>query len=192
MKMLVKTLLLTLVLTISNTGYAQTFEESEAALKRRDYATAFAGFKKLALQGNADAQYNLGSMYEYGRGVPKDYQQAMFWYRKPADQGNLPFQFLLGAKYQEGKLVPRDYQQAAFWFRKAADKGDADAQYILAIMYEKGEGVPKDDETAYFWWLLSSVKDQTSEERRDIVEKRLTHQQRTNAQAKARDWKPTK
>ena len=34
------------------------------------------------------AQFNLGGMYNYGKGVPKDAVQAVFWYRKSAEQGN--------------------------------------------------------------------------------------------------------
>ena len=45
---------------------------------------------KIAEQGNADAQFNLGSMYYYGRGVPQDYQQdyvqAHMWVNLAASQ----------------------------------------------------------------------------------------------------------
>ena len=34
------------------------------------------------------AQFILGSLYEYGTGVPKDTAQAAAWYRKAADQGH--------------------------------------------------------------------------------------------------------
>ncbi len=55
---------------------AQTFQQSSAAYERKDYRTAFAGYKKLAEQGHVWAQYSLGVMYEDGQGVPKDDQQA--------------------------------------------------------------------------------------------------------------------
>lgn len=32
-----------------------------------------------AMQGNANAQYNLGSLYYVGKGVPQDYAEAYFW-----------------------------------------------------------------------------------------------------------------
>jgi len=31
--------------------------------------------------GNAEAQVNLGALYEQGTGVPKDYAQAVNWYK---------------------------------------------------------------------------------------------------------------
>jgi len=54
----------------------------------RDYATALKEFPPLARQGNADAQFHLGVMYEFGEGVPQDYKEAARWYRLAADQGD--------------------------------------------------------------------------------------------------------
>ncbi len=42
---------------------------------------------KLAKQGNAQAQFKLGEMYEEGRGVSADLHQARYWYEKAAGQG---------------------------------------------------------------------------------------------------------
>ena len=42
--------------------------------------------KVLAEQGYADAQFNLGSMYRKGEGVPENDAEAVKWYRKAADQ----------------------------------------------------------------------------------------------------------
>ena len=39
-----------------------------------------------AEQGDAQAQHNLGAMYEKGLGVAKDDVQAVLWYRKAADR----------------------------------------------------------------------------------------------------------
>jgi TPR repeat protein len=44
-------------------------------------------YRKAAGQGNADAENNIGDLYENGLGVSQDYVQAMVWYRKAADQG---------------------------------------------------------------------------------------------------------
>ena len=41
-----------------------------------------------ALLGDADAQNNLGEMYENGLGVTQDYSEAVKWYCKSAEQGN--------------------------------------------------------------------------------------------------------
>ena len=34
------------------------------------------------------AQYNLGRMYQWGKGVEKDLQQARFWFQKAIDNGH--------------------------------------------------------------------------------------------------------
>ncbi len=88
------------------------FDEGVAAYERGDYETALREFRPLAEQGDADAQFNLGIMYDNGRGVPQDYVQAVRWYRKAAEQG--------GAKAQDGRGVPQDYVQAHMWFNLAA------------------------------------------------------------------------
>jgi len=45
-------------------------------------------YTKSAEQGDADAQYELGILYEKGRGVPKNYTKAAEWFAKAAAQGN--------------------------------------------------------------------------------------------------------
>jgi uncharacterized protein len=66
-------------------------------------------------QGNAAAHYFLGTMYDYGEGVPKNFAQAIDWYRKAGDQGNADAQNNLGTIYYDGKGVPQDYTQALGW-----------------------------------------------------------------------------
>ena len=120
-------ILLALALAIGAGAQAQTFDESMAAYRQGNYATAIAGFRKLAERGNVSAQYNLGLIYEDGR-VPKDDKQAMFWYRKAAEQGDAIAQRNLGVMYEDGQGVPKDDKQAVFWYRKAAEQGNARAQ----------------------------------------------------------------
>ncbi len=152
MKSLTRSLLLALALTTGVLVQAQTFEQSFAAYERKDYRTAFAGYKKLAEQGGASAQYNLGQMYANGQGVPKDEQQAVAWYRKAAEQGLAMAQYNLGVMYDKGRGVPKDEQQAVAWYRKAAEQELAMAQNNLGVTYRDGEGVPKDDQQAVVWY----------------------------------------
>ena len=67
-----------LVLSLSLAGpvAAGPFNDGVAAYKRGDYATALRLWRPLADQGDADAQANLGSMYDNGEGVPRDYMSA--------------------------------------------------------------------------------------------------------------------
>jgi TPR repeat protein len=42
----------------------------------QDYAQAAIWYRKAAEQGSAEAQFNLGLLYDNGLGVPLDYSQA--------------------------------------------------------------------------------------------------------------------
>ena len=48
-------------------------------------AEAVRWYRKAAEQGDAAAQFNLGSMYDDGRGVAQSSSEAFKWYRKAAD-----------------------------------------------------------------------------------------------------------
>jgi serine/threonine protein kinase len=61
-------------------------DEAQAAYSAKDYARV----RLLAEEGNAEAQDDVGFMYESGRGVEKDRAQAVDWYRKSAAQGYQP------------------------------------------------------------------------------------------------------
>ena len=52
--------------------------------------------RKLADEGNAEAQYKLGRMYEEGLGLPQDYKEAAKWYLKAAEKGNAQAQYKMG------------------------------------------------------------------------------------------------
>lgn len=48
----------------------------------------FTETQELALEGDTDAQLNLGDMYTIGRVVPQDYDEAIKWLKKAASGGN--------------------------------------------------------------------------------------------------------
>jgi hypothetical protein len=124
----------------------------------KDAVQAVHWCRKAAEQGFAQAQYNLGCMYdergdEYGEGVEKDAVQAAHWWQKAAVQEYAAAQYNLGLMYRVGKGVKKDAVQAAHWWQKAAVQGHAAAQRDLGIMYEYGESVEKDAVMqAVGWW----------------------------------------
>ena len=79
----------------------------------RDYAEALKWFRRAADQGNARAQFNIGTIYFYGQGVPQAHADAVKWFRLAADQRYVPAQFSLGTAYAEGQGVPRNDAEAA-------------------------------------------------------------------------------
>jgi TPR repeat protein len=54
----------------------------------QDYKEAMRWYRLAADQGNALAQFELGSMYDKGLGVPKDYIQAHMWFNLAGASGN--------------------------------------------------------------------------------------------------------
>ena len=75
-----------MVLFLSGTAFALPQPDAEAAYSRGDYATAFKIWLPLAEQGSAEAQRNVGRMYERGEWVAQDKQAAAEWYSKAAEQ----------------------------------------------------------------------------------------------------------
>jgi len=125
--------------------------EGLEALKRNEFPAAVRELQGPAEHGDAEAQYRIGLMHEFGKGYPRDMQQALAWLRKAANQGHEAAQVELGVIYTGGDGVRADPAQAVEWFRKAAQHGSATAQYNLGMMYAKGSGVPRDDVQAVTW-----------------------------------------
>jgi TPR repeat protein len=75
------------LLTSSVQVSAETMEDAMNAARMRDYATMASILKKLANEGDKDAQYQLAKLYRNGLGVDKDLQKAGVWANKSAQQG---------------------------------------------------------------------------------------------------------
>ena len=98
-------------------------EDAVAAYQRGDYATALRLWHPPAEQGDAEAQFHLGVMYESSQGGQRNDAEAIKWYRKAAEQGDAVAQFNLGIMYAKGEGVSQNYAEAAQWYRLAADHG---------------------------------------------------------------------
>jgi hypothetical protein len=134
----------TLLLVTPSTALAGPFEDGVEAYERGDFAMAAQIWMPLAEQGDPAAQFNIGLMYDNGRGVPKDDSAAVLWYRRAAEQGYAKAQFSLGSMYERGEGIAQDLSTAAKWFRRAADQRNAKARFRLGYLYERGRGVKKD------------------------------------------------
>ena len=162
-------LLLTALLT--STAFASSeFDETMAAAK----------------QGDADAQFNLGIMYDIGEGVPENNAEAVKWYRKAADQGLAKVQVNLGLMYNNGEGVPENHAEVVKWYRRDADQGLAKAQYTLGYMYATGAGAPENSINAYVWWSMAKTQGEPSAATNlDILKPQMTKQQIADGEALA-------
>ena len=103
-----------------------------------DFKAAFEEWLPLAELGDAEAQFNLGVLYDEGAGVESDLATAAGWYRKAAAQGFIDAQTNLGILYYHGLGVQRDRDEAARWFRMAAEQGDREARNYLDRLQAAG------------------------------------------------------
>ena len=75
-----KYLILLFVVAITSKSFADILSDAAHAYERGDYTAAITSYEKLAKQGDAQAQLNLGWMYDNGEGTPQDYVMAhMLW-----------------------------------------------------------------------------------------------------------------
>lgn len=154
-----------------------------------DSEAAFKEFSPLAAMGDARAQFELGYMYERGKGVAQNYNESLNWFRKSAAQGNALAQFYLGQRYDIGNGVPQDYTEAASWYRKSAEQGGALAQVHLGFLYELGQGVPVDMVQAYKWYSLAALAGNTiASQKKQSAEARMAQKEVEEAQALANEW----
>jgi TPR repeat protein len=116
----------------------------------------FSATKKLAEQGDARAQANLGRMYANGEGVAENDQEAVKWYRLAAEQGDARGQTSLGFMYANGRGVAENDQEAVRWFTLAAEQGMAGAQFNLAVKYAQGQGVAQNYQETVRWLRLAA------------------------------------
>ena len=89
MKNLTLTICLTLAVLLGSTGtsWGADYYKGFDAYQNGDYATALRELQPLAEQGDANAQYNLGLMYDKGLGVPQDEKTALKWLTLAKRQG---------------------------------------------------------------------------------------------------------
>jgi uncharacterized protein len=156
--------------------------------------SAVQALRASAEQGNAEAQFHLGLLYDHGRGLPKNKDEALRWYRRAAMQGDTFAQNSLGDNYWEGTGVPKDDREAVRWWRLAADKGFVPAQHSLGkILAGGGQGVPADKPHAYMWLMLSAAQgDDEAARQSDLLAKQLGPLGVANAKKLVNQWKPTR
>jgi len=123
---MMKRLLFVLILLLSFSGIVFSSEDKD-----------FEQLKKLAEQGDINAQCDLASMYYIGKAMPQNYAEALKWFKKAAKKAHPVAQFGLGVMYSEGEGVPKDYIEGYSWLSMASAKDIKDAQQQLAIVKSK-------------------------------------------------------
>ena len=95
---------------------------------------SLAELRKLADQGDAEAQWQMGVRFHNAEGVPHDDAQAMQWFQRAAEQGHVTAQSALGAYYFAARGVPKDLSKAYFWSVIAMAQGDEISKGRLELL----------------------------------------------------------
>ncbi len=113
----------------ANNSFASTYASQPGTVRAGGVTPA--ELQKLAGQGDAEAQFMLGTLYRNGDGVAQDDKRAVEWFQRAANQGYVRALSALGSSYWAGRGVPQDYLQAYFWYELALAEGDQNSKSLL-------------------------------------------------------------
>ncbi len=100
---------------------------------RADYQTSLKLWLDAAQEGDAKAQYYVGTIYEKGpKGLP-DYSLAAVWYQKAAEQGHRQAAMNLGRLYEQGLGVPKNPQTAFKLYSQASGLGASGLSMLMNV-----------------------------------------------------------
>ncbi|MBI4183275.1 MAG: sel1 repeat family protein [Proteobacteria bacterium] len=137
------------LLLLSGSAAAATFEEGLAALNKGSERKAVEIWTKLGREGDVQSQFALGFLYFHGTAVSEHQAKAAYWFEQAAKQGHPGAQYHLGLMYERGIGTRRDFFRAAEWYQLAVEWGDhREAKYALGLMYLRGRGLPRNESKA--------------------------------------------
>lgn len=123
---------------------AEEIDDAIALYQSGDHDAAFEAFSGLVAQGNGDAMFYIGQMYENGEGKPQNFSNAIRWYRRAAAQEHAEAYFRVGQMFENSVGVPRDFGAAFDAYSAAADLGHQEAELKMAEFYARGLGTYPD------------------------------------------------
>ena len=100
---------------------------------RADYQTSLKLWLDAAQEGDAKAQYYVGTIYEKGPKGKPDYALAAVWYQKAAEQGHHQAAMNLGRLYEKGWGVPKNATTASKWYAEASGLGESDLSMLMNV-----------------------------------------------------------
>ncbi len=100
--------------------------------------------------GDNNAQYELGLVYQSGRGAPQDKVLAQRWFTSAAEAGNVYALYALALLLRE-QGGESNLQHSVQMQEKAALAGYPAAQYGLGLLYANGQYVRRDFHKARHW-----------------------------------------
>lgn len=105
-----------------------------------NYGQAMTSYQLAANKHNQLGQYNLGLLYENGKGMAVDMRKAREFYTLAAQQNQPQAMTRLAIMNFNGQGGDKNEAAAWDWFTKAANMGDRTALYQLGLLSETGIG----------------------------------------------------
>ena len=113
------------------------FANAVVAYDQGSFSPARSEFLGLARRGHAGAEFMLGAMYFYGKGVRRDDTIAAIWFHKAAIKGNPSGQLAFGSLHIRGLGVRQNLVKAYGWLTIAANHAIPGLQQqAVALRYE--------------------------------------------------------
>ncbi len=127
----IKYLLAGLLILLALQTRADDYDDALAVLTNKDYSSAYRAFKRLAKRDHAEAQFQLGMLYLFGKGVDQDAQKGISWLKQAAEGYSYMAANELGQIYLAGQWVKPDETEAIKWIElssaiAAENEGEAD------------------------------------------------------------------
>ena len=82
------------------------------------------------------AQYYLGFMYYYGRGIQQNFSMALHWLQKAAKQNVNDAHYYLGLLHEQGNAVTKNLEEAKKSYQLASRSGNQRAKKRLKQLQE--------------------------------------------------------
>ena len=167
---------------------AADLEQAKSDYENGLYEAAYRAFEPLAGGGDAEAQYYLGRMYEWGQFVDRNPEMTDAWYQKAADQGHCEatvalYDFLFGrarSTKDAGEFFRSPDRARAFDLRRAAPRSCAQAKlrylwgnfpYVHTRPLPWGRDGPLEDSTIELYAKDSEFAGKSEAELRTVYKK---------------------
>lgn len=149
----------------AETADGASMVRADSLYKAGKYVEAVTEYRLVAVQGNPEAQFNLGYALYTGEGTDKNFTEAAMWFKRAAAQNYAKAQFNLAYCYMNGRGVPCDYDKALVLLKQSADNGYQNAQLTLSDCYAKGILTEQNEKEARRWKEMAEGKPTASDTR---------------------------
>jgi len=114
------------------------FKKAVDLATRKKFEAAFEQYQKIAQEdGLSSAAFNIGRMYEFGRGVQRSLATAFSWYMKAAQKKHGKAAYVVAIMYETGKGVEPNVNSAMQWYNVAYEAGIYKAEKRLLALHKR-------------------------------------------------------